>query len=327
MNIVLFNTAIGTSNNGDYIICESAKERLAPLLNKSFVMEFSSHLNNLGILHYLFPSSKYSFAKNCDYKFILGTNLLTSNMFKSARQWPIVTMNRKIYHNSIMLGVGITYSDIEMDPFTRHMYSEILRKDIIHSVRDEKSKELLESINGIRALNTGCPTLWKLTPEVCAKIPQQKAKNVIVSVSGYKNQIDKSADQKMVDILESNYEDVYLWVQTTDDELYYKSLQHTKTYKAIYSLNQFELVCRNNNVDYVGTRLHGGILAMQNKVRSLIIEIDHRAKGFRIDNNINTVARESIEKLELIINDVIETNIILNMDAIKEWEYQFNYII
>lgn len=323
MNVVIFNTAIGTSNNGDYIIYESAKEAINNLLDNSFVMEFGSHLNNLGALHYVLPSPKCKFANICDYKFVMGTNLLTSNMFRSIRQWPVYSWNKKLYSNSIMMGVGTTYEDIHMDIFTKKMYCEILRKDIIHSVRDEKSKEMLESISGIKALNTGCPTLWKLTEEVCAKIPSGKGKNVIVSVSGYKSQLDCDADQKMIDIIEENYDTVYLWAQTTEDEKYFRTLKHSKDYKILYSVKQFQKCCENGDVDYIGTRLHGGIYAMQNGVRSIIIEIDHRARGFRIDNNINTVDRKAISNLAEMINHDIKTDIHLNRNSITEWLSQF----
>lgn len=323
MKVVLFNTAIGTTNNGDFIIYENAKRGIQPLLEKSFVMEFGTHLNNLGILHYCVHSSKVSFADSCDYKFVLGTNLLTSNMWRSIRQWPVGPFNRLIYKNCIMMGTGITYDKTKMDLFTRQMYQQILRKDIVHSVRDEKSKKMLETISGVKAINTGCPTLWGLTPDVCDKIPVKKAKNAVVSVSGYKSQIDKKADQILVDTMEANYDKIYLWVQTIEDEHYYKELNHKKEAVNIYSLYEFKRLCENGNVDYIGTRLHGGIFAMQNLVRTIIIEIDHRASGFREDNHINTISRANIEELEDYLNCDVKTEIVLRESEIKDWLSQF----
>lgn len=325
MEIILFNTAIGTSNLGDYIIYDSAKTWLNPLLDRSFVMEFGSHLNNLGMLHYLFNSVKVDFAKKCDYKFVMGTNLLTSNMFRSIRQWPVGPISRKIYKNCVMVGVGTTYDNIKMDFFTKQMYKQILNKDIVHSVRDEKSKELLESI-GIKAINTGCPTLWGLTKEVCAKIPRDKSNGIIYTLSGYGSQKNEEKDQILVDIIEKNYEDIYFFVQTTEDEKYYKSLRHNKEAKMIYSLEGFRKVCRENEVDYIGTRLHGGVFAMQNYVRSIIVEIDHRAAGFREANNIVTISRDNIENLDQMINSSFETNIKIREKEIAEWKSQFPFL-
>lgn len=326
MEIILFNTAVGTSNLGDEIIKRSALNGIEPLLENSFVIEYGSHLKNLGILHYLIKSTKVEYSKRCDYKFVLGTNLLTSNMVRSIRQWPVGPVSRLLYKDCVLMGVGTTYNDIRMDLLTKQMYGQILNRDIVHSVRDEKSKKLLESIKGISVINTGCPTLWGLTEEVCEKIPEKKMKNVIISLSGYNSQRDKQRDQKFLNQIEENYEKIYFWVQTTEDEKYYNELLHQKEVQKIYSLKNFESVCRNAKVDYVGTRLHGGIFAMQNNVRSIIIEIDHRAAGFRETNNIVTIKRENIDSLKELLNSKFKTEIRIPKEEIKQWKKQFPYM-
>lgn len=323
MNIVLFNTAIATSNLGDYIICDSAKEELKSLLDTSFVMELGSHVKNFGVAYYCYPNTKIDFLKRADYKFVLGTNLLTSNMLRSIRQWPMGLIERKAYKDCIMMGVGTTYDSIKMDVLTRQMYKQILRKDIAHSVRDEKSKQLIESLGNYHVIDTGCPTLWGLTEDVCQSIPKEKAKNVVFTVSGYKNQKDIEKDQCMLEILENNYDNLYLWVQTTEDNAYYETLKHNKPVKKLFTLEQFRNVCINGDVDYIGTRLHGGIFAMQNRVRSIIIEIDHRAAGFREINRIITLKRDHINELEDLIHQNIKTEIKIRSKEINEWLGQF----
>ena len=42
--VILFNTAIGSLNLGDYIINESGKEQLNDILNSSFVIELPTHV-------------------------------------------------------------------------------------------------------------------------------------------------------------------------------------------------------------------------------------------------------------------------------------------
>lgn len=326
MEIILFNTAVGTSNLGDEIINRSALVGIEALIDNSFVIEYGSHLKNLGILHYLIKSTKVEYSERCDYKFVLGTNLLTSNIVRSIRQWPVGPISRLLYKECILMGVGTTYNNIHMDFFTKQLYEQILNKNIAHSVRDEKSKKLLESIKGISAINTGCPTLWGLTEEVCDKIPKEKMKNVVISLSGYSSQRDKLRDQIFIKEIEKNYEKVYFWVQTTEDEKYYSELSHRKEVQKIYSLKNFENVCRNANVDYVGTRLHGGIFAMQNNVRSIVIEIDHRAAGFKETNNIVTIKRENIDSLNELINSKFKTEIRIPEKEIKQWKKQFPYM-
>jgi polysaccharide pyruvyl transferase WcaK-like protein len=78
------------------------------------------------------------------------------------------------------------------------------------------------------------------------------------------------------------------------------------------------------NVDYVGTRLHGGVFALQNSCRSIIISIDHRAEGFHQTNNLPILKRSEIsQKLEKMICSEFKTEIVINQKAIAEFKSQF----
>ena len=57
--------------------------------------------------------------------------------------------------------------------------------------------------------------------------------------------------------------------------------------------------------------------------RTIIISIDQRAEGFHESNNIPIVRRNEIEKLEDKINGIINTDIIVDFDAINEFLGQF----
>lgn len=323
MKTVIFNTAVGSSNRGDDIIFNSAEEFLVDVLDYGYTMYFGTHVKNISLFH--LNSPKVKFAKEADYKFILGTNLLTANVWRTMGQWQIGIWDRCIYKNSILMGAGTKVSNKEMTAGTRRMYEQILRKDIAHSVRDEESKEFLSAIKGLHVINTGCPTLWKLTQDVCERIPVNKSPNVIITVSGQKKHRKPEKDQILLDCAEKNYDRVYLWVQTAEDESYFNTLKHKKDIKKIYSFRNYQEVCKNGEVDYIGTRLHGGIYAMQCGVRTLIIEIDNRAAGIRETNNINTIKRNdlSVERLEGIIHGVLKTEIHLRDVEIKEWLSQF----
>lgn len=168
--------------------------------------------------------------------------------------------------------------------------------------------------------------MWSLTPDVCEKIPVKKARNVIVTLSGYTDQQNPTQDQKMISILEREYERIYFFAQTSVDMEYFHSLRRTKEATVIYSLKNYRLLCENADVDYVGTRLHGGIYAMQHGVRTLIVEIDHRARGFRELNHINTVKRDKMDELSDLLNGTIKTEIILKERGIKEFLSQFPYV-
>lgn len=319
---IIFDTAIGTSNIGDIVILESLETQLEDLLKQCFVVRYATHLKNFNFLTYLRLRAKRRYADECDYKFIMGTNLLSYDIFNTRRQWQIGLLTWPLYKNVVVAGVGTTQGRRRLTAYSKWIYKRILSKKYIHSVRDEESRELLESI-GIRAINTGCPTLWKLTPEFCSQIPTEKASQCAFSLSGFKDQLDREKDGEMLKILKQNYKTLYFWCQTTEDEKYLDSFPDTKDIPRIYNLDVFGALLDKGDIDYIGTRLHGGIFALQHKVRSIIISIDHRAAGFHDTNNIVCLKREEIDKLDAMLNSTIRTEIVLKQENIDRWKAQF----
>lgn len=320
---VVFDTAIGTSNLGDEIILQCLEDELAPILNDSFIMRFGTHVKNFGWKRFLMGSQKIRFSYDADFKIVMGTNLLSRDIKKTQAQWPIGRLDSWLYENCIMAGVGTTLSEGEITNYSQKIYNRILRKDFYHSVRDEESKRLLEQL-GYKVLNTGCPTLWKLTPEHCRHIPIKKADNVIFSLSGYKNQRNRPMDEALIDVLRDNYDNLIFWCQTSKDEEYLDKIDGTEAIPRLYSLKKFKDTLEKGNVDYVGTRLHGGVYALQHKVRSIVIAIDHRARGFHETNNLCICERDEIpDKLSNLINSDIVTDIRLRQDDIDRFKAQF----
>ena len=325
--ILLFDTALGTSNIGDEIILDGVKEGMKSLLSDSMCFRLATHIENYSPLQMIYPGQQiFDICFDADYKFIAGTNLLSDNLFHIRPQWWINCFNKKLYKDSILVGVGKTTNYLKIkNKYTKRIYKEILSKEYRHSVRDEATKRIVESL-GLKAINTGCPTLWGFTNERCRIIPKEKGKNVIFSVSGYRNQIDPLSDTTMLKCLLKNYDTCYAWIQTTKDENYLTTLldkSALKKIKFLYSLIKFRDIAKEGNVDYVGTRLHGGIFALQNSIRTLIISIDQRAEGFYESNNIPIIRRENMCSLEDRINESYETNIIVNHDGIKQFISQF----
>ncbi len=322
--VVVFDTAIGTTNLGDEIILQCLEEQMAFLLDNCFIMRFGTHMKNLPRERYVNGSQKIQFAYDADFKLIMGTNLLSRDIKKTQPQWPIGKLDSWLYDNCIMAGVGTTLSEGKVTRYSKKMYQRILRPDFCHSVRDEESKRLLEEA-GFQAINTGCPTLWKITPEFCKQIPTQKASRVVFSLSGYKAQRNRKRDLDLIRILRDNYEELYFWSQTSADEPYLDTFEDVGDIHRICSMKKYKEILDAGDIDYVGTRLHGGVYALQRKVRSIIIAIDHRARGFHETNNLCICERDDIpEKLEDMINGALVTEIRLRQDDIDRWKAQFN---
>ena len=324
-NVLLFDTAIATSNVGDEIILASVKKGLDPILSKSAVYRLGTHVENFSPLQMLISHDKVKFfSEKMDYKFICGTNLLVPNLRRIFPQFMLNPFNKSLYKDAILVGVGKHSNYKKLRRLAKYLYLKTLSKKYYHSVRDEATKQIVEEM-GFKAINTGCPTLWEFTKEKCASIPQGKAENVIFSVSGYLPQQNPVADLKMIKTLKKNYSSLYAWIQTYKDEDYLKSLIDIEKegISCIYSLDAFAQMLDTAKYDYVGTRLHGGIFALQHNCRSIIISIDHRAEGFHESNNIPILRRQDIDNLDALINSNIITDIRIDTTAINQFLSQF----
>ena len=89
------------------------------------------------------------------------------------------------------------------------------------------------------------------------------------------------------------------------------------------TLDAFDAALDQEDTDYVGTRLHGGIRALQHGRRSLIIAIDNRAREMHKDFNIPVLERDEIEKLEDWICGESTTDIRIPIDEIERFLGQF----
>ena len=192
-----------------------------------------------------------------------------------------------------------------------------------HSVRDDKTKCFIESL-GLKAINTGCVTMWSLTEEHCNSIPDIKGNNAIFTLTGYKP--DKINDKKMIDIILDNYDKVYFWPQSIGDMGYLRSLKVLEKDIIVVNPNlcAYEKLLDRGNIDYIGTRLHGGICALQHKCRSIIVSIDNRAEDMNSKNNLRCIKRENIEhELPFRINEKMPTSIVVDFELVQKWKEQF----
>ncbi|MEQ9763813.1 polysaccharide pyruvyl transferase family protein [Streptococcus sp. ZJ151] len=312
---IIFDPALSSMNMGDHIISEAVREQIDPIIKDSFIIDISTHL----------PISRLytRHIKDSNFKFVAGSNLLRGKMDRIFRQWDIRLDQKDLVSDSILVGAGWWQYGDEPNFYTKILYNNILSKDYLHSVRDEFTKEKLNSIGINNVLNTSCATMWKLTKEHNSKTPQNKAKNVIFTVTDYKQ--DKLSDEKMINCLIDNYENVYFWIQGFKDEDYYQTLNIDRNKINIIgpSLAKYNEVLINGDVDFVGTRLHAGIRALQNNVRTLIIGVDNRAIEKQKNFNINVLERKNIDNLEDIINSKMSNEILIPEKEIKLWKDQF----
>ncbi len=328
--VLLFDTALATSNIGDEIIFESAKEALDPIIRDAAIYRMGTHVVNYSAFQmfvhkFIRPDSKIrAICDKADYKFICGTNLLMDDLISPRPQFMLNYANKSLYYNAVMVGVGrVSDYNSFKNSYTVGLYRKVFSGRYLHSVRDEETKNVLKTI-GIDSINTGCPTLWMLTKERCAEIPRVKARNAVFSLSGYRQQSDPASDMKMVECILRNYDKVYAWIQTACDEEYVRKILNGRgNVKFVYSLDRFAEILKCGDIDYIGTRLHGAVFAMQHGVRSLVIAVDERARGFHESNNLPILEREKIELLESVIKAEIVTDIRIKEKEIRDFLGQF----
>lgn len=325
--IAILDTSVMSFNIGDQIIMDGSRTALANTLKDAFVVNFPTHSPLFHRYEFsLKGKDSFSSALNSlDLKIVCGTNLLEKNMFKRKNTWNIHLGDTKYINDIVLMGVGTDGLPKVANWYTKLLYRRALSSKYIHSTRDEKTKEFVESL-GLRAINTGCPTLWSLTEEHCKNITSVKQDKVIFTVTDYKPDYDK--DAKMIKTLQNNYAEVSCWLQGVEDLSYIKSLplkeeEMNRINFIAPSLNEYDKFLTKNNCDYVGTRLHAGIRAMQKGRRSIIIGVDNRAKDMNDDVNLNYLDRSNLLELDEYIKSEFKTEVKINQESINAYLGQF----
>ncbi|MHB1456407.1 MAG: polysaccharide pyruvyl transferase family protein [Armatimonadota bacterium] len=319
-NILLLDTSVSSDNKGDDIIMECVKHELEFLTKGNFVLNAPTHLSPFNPYEIWKNSYQVRIHKNCIYKFVCGTNLLAPNMLSRFPQWNLNIFNYQAAQGCILVGVGAKSGD-KINLYTRLLYRKLLNKNYYHSVRDKRSKALVEEI-GLKAINTGCVSMWMITPEFCKTIPTNKASKVVFTLAGISEKDER--DQRLIDILKTNYATIYFWIQGISDYEYLNNFNNIEDIIIIPpDINTYKDILMGDDIDYVGIRLHGGIYAIRHKKRSIIIAIDERAREISRCTGLNCIEKDQFDILSDMINSEIRTDIKMPLDEINRWKAQF----
>lgn len=322
-NILMLDTSIGSLNQGDEIINLSIRKNWKQLFHDNYVMYLATHTPMYTPIQSLLYKKKLSVFRDADYKFLCGTNALYTNMLRPLPTWNINILNCDLASGTICMGAGIGINSKRVNLYTRKLYDKVLNHEYIHSVRDKKTEDFLKEL-GFKAVNTGCPTLWGLTSELCSTIPKTKGKHVVFTLTYYKRDIIN--DKKMIEILKDNYEELFFWPQCMKDLEYLTQLGENKDVKIVSpNVSAYEAILNLPDTDYVGNRLHGGIFALQHRCRSIIVSIDYRAEEMSRSYSFECIPRNQISNiLDEKINSTWSTSIKgLDFETIERWKCQF----
>lgn len=321
--IVLFDTAAGSQNLGDYIINNCVQSELSFLLDSCFSVRYSTHTPLSGLGSRLFNGEAIRMCRNADYKFLCGTNLLSNAMLRPHPNWSVNIFDCAPYKGSVCVGVGSSIIASHFGAYEKLLYNRILSHDFIHSVRDERTARILTDM-GFKALNTGCPTTWSLVQEDVNRAYEQRVRpsSVLFTLTDYAP--DAASDTRILDRLLESYKHVLFWPQGSNDLRYMSKLGYLDKVEPIApTLAAYERLM-SKPFDYVGTRLHGGVFALSHGHRTIIIAVDHRAKDMAVTSGIPVVPRNDFATFEqgLEFNTIPELHI--PREAINEWKAQFS---
>lgn len=312
MLVNVFDTAIDTDNLGDEIIMDAVWDVLRRIFPAATYRRIASHRH--ATIRQMLTGRK------ADVSVVGGTNILKSHMLFRGN-WRISPLDYLAWRKVVLLGVGWQhYGGGEADAPTRLFFRSILSQSRLQSVRDMHTYALLRP-HVPNAIYTGCPTMWRLTPDHCAKLPVRKARNVIFAVTYY--QPAPAADRAVFQLLKRHYEKVFFWPQQASDMSYLRNLDVDGFVPLPRDVAQLDRLLREEDVEFIGARLHGGIRALQRGRRALIVPVDNRATEIGKVTLLPIGLRTEPEAIERWIVEPRPTRIVLPWDAIERWQNQF----
>jgi polysaccharide pyruvyl transferase WcaK-like protein len=310
--LCVFDTAIATDNLGDHIIMDAVWDVLHEVFGRDPTVERIA-------THQYMPKEAYPGLANFDLGIVGGTNILKSHMFIRAN-WRLRFRDMFYLKNVVLLGVGWQQYQGAVDIFSRALFKSILSKRWMHSVRDEYTRDQMHG-QVKNVVYTACPTLWALNEQKCAAVPTTKARSAIVSLTYYR---PDPSDAALVRMLLEEYQSVHFWCQQDKDLDYLRSLAPAAEIPVIADIDAYNQILQAGNVDVVGTRLHGGIRALQYACRALILTVDNRAVELAKTTNIPIVDRRDLDAIKQWIQKSPAVSISLPWDAINAWKGQFS---
>ena len=317
--IMLFDTSLGTRNQGDYVIRDAIDREMSFLFDWNVIYRLPTHTPIARGYQALFGDVKRMMSTS-DYKFLCGTNLLKYTLLRPNRDWNIGVLDSSLYRNSIALGCGVEVNSNKPRRHASILYKHILSKEYKHSVRDERTRQFIKNL-GFEAINTGCPTTWGLRQESVEKAFESRADDVVFTLTDYSK--NPSKDIEIVRLLKRFYRKIWFWPQGSEDYEYAEKLGILQDVELIPpGFSAFQNF-QDMKYEYVGTRLHGGIYALSSGHRAIVIAVDHRAIDVGHTTGLYVVPRDRINDVERLIKITSAPVVNVPHNKIQAWKEQF----
>lgn len=303
LRTTLLDTSIQSDNAGDSIIVQSVLAACPSLDGRPRIGTHAwPSLHSAKLLY------------ESEAAIVLGTNVIRRTLWRR-RQWPAFLLQNPLLRRKVIyLGVGWGVDLPQLDFLTTTLIRNTLFPGIPIGARD--SLTLARSLAaGFPVQHIGCPTMWSLNE----RLPSWRSvREVVVTLTDYR--MDHERDQTLLDLLSRTFRRIYFWPQGSRDNVYLASLSPPKNLDVLPSGLQFfeeALIGRG----YVGTRLHGGIRALQLGSPAVIVGVDHRARSISLDTNLPLIMRTDIGRFSLRdqMRQADKVRLVVPHDSAAKW--------
>jgi exopolysaccharide biosynthesis predicted pyruvyltransferase EpsI len=316
------NNGEPSDNLGDLIIHDSVKKLLEELFPGKEIIRISTHA--------FLAKKEKMIVNNSLYTFVGGTNILTSDIRHFPRLTPVKRKGFYLFpgfNKVILCGVGWATYDQQMDWATRFYYKSILRKNVLHSARDNYSVTKLKEAGFRNVLHTSCPTTWDINTSFSNKFNSSYGKVLLMLTNYNKNEI---TDNKLMEtILHTDAHEIYFFPQSSLDSTYISTLPAFKNNRSKFKLldhklSEFYSLISSVKLNYIGNRLHGGIKCLASDQPAMIISLDNRAIEMCKSIHLNVAERDDFSLVKKwISNEYVPPPVTLPLENIKHWKTQF----
>lgn len=314
MKISICDTTICDDNLGNQIVMDAINPVIDRIFRDAFIIK----------LQYLEKFGRFSYRhiRESEYTFFGGTNALSSQMNRYS-QMGFTLADAMRVNNVVLVGVGWWQYQKEPNLYTRFLLQRILHRDVIHSVRDEYTKNYLQGIGIANVVNTSCPTVWGLNAAHCANIPDHKNRKAVCTLTDYHQ--NPVSDAAFLRLMIEKYEHCYLWLQGAGDREYFDSLGLPAGAIELIppKLSVYDQLLMEEEVDYIGTRLHAGVRALQKGRRALILGIDNRALEIGKNVGLNVCDRKDLGTISGFCQGGVANRLRIPEEEIQRWQQQF----
>jgi hypothetical protein len=296
---------IATANIGDLVIRDAILARLAA--SQIFISEAVP-------THEQLPRAAAARLGAARTIIVGGSNLLSTRGRRDT-QWPLPRYAvDRLRGKLVLCGVGWRVASMDPKDVGTSLWPQLLDPSALHSVRDGRAAAAMQHL-GLRYTLTGCPSLLY----VPAALGPYDTSTAVVTVTDYNPDLPR--DIGLLHWAESRFPRVFLQPQNQRDADYaVESLGLDRSSVLPRDLDMFTSFLRRHRPVYVGTRLHGGIRAMQIGLPTVILGIDNRAVDLGSEFGLNIAA--DVNQLDSAVDRAF-TRVWLNAAAVESRMAEF----